>query len=45
MGEPLDNLDEVLQALELMTADYGYAWSPKRITLCQSDCGKDCSVY
>ena len=33
MGEPLDNLDEVLQALEIMTADYGYAWSPKRITL------------
>lgn len=33
MGEPLDNLDEVLKALEIMTADYGYAWSPKRITL------------
>lgn len=33
MGEPLDNLDEVLKALEVMTASYGYAWSPKRITL------------
>ena len=33
MGEPLDNLDEVLKALELLTATYGYAWSPKRITL------------
>lgn len=33
MGEPLDNLDEVLRALEIMTASYGYAWSPKRITL------------
>lgn len=33
MGEPLDNLDEVLKALEILTADYGYAWSPKRITL------------
>lgn len=33
MGEPLDNLDEVLKALEVMTAAYGYAWSPKRITL------------
>ena len=33
MGEPLDNLDEVLRALEIMTAPYGYAWSPKRITL------------
>ena len=28
MGEPLDNLDEVLKALEIMTASYGYAWSP-----------------
>ena len=33
MGEPLDNLDEVLKALEVMTAPYGYAWSPKRVTL------------
>ena len=33
MGEPLDNLDEVLKALNIMTASYGYAWSPKRITL------------
>ena len=33
MGEPLDNLDEVLKALSVMTASYGLAWSPKRITL------------
>lgn len=33
MGEPLDNLDEVLRALEIMTSSYGYGWSPKRITL------------
>ena len=33
MGEPLDNVDEVLKALEIMTAPYGYAWSPKRVTL------------
>ena len=33
MGEPLDNLDEVMKALEIMTAPWGYAWSPKRITL------------
>lgn len=32
-GEPFDNLDAVLQATELLTADYGYAWSPKRITV------------
>ena len=33
MGEPLDNLDEVLKALEVLTAPYGSGWSPKRITL------------
>lgn len=33
MGEPFDNLDEVLKALNILTADYGYAWSPKRITV------------
>jgi 23S rRNA (adenine2503-C2)-methyltransferase len=33
MGEPLDNIDEVMKALEIMTASWGYAWSPKRITL------------
>lgn len=33
MGEPLDNLDEVLKSLEILTSDYGYGWSPKRITV------------
>lgn len=33
MGEPLDNPDEVLKTLEVLTASYGYGWSPKRITL------------
>lgn len=32
-GEPMDNLENVLRALEIMTASYGYAWSPKRITV------------
>ena len=32
MGEPLDNLDEVLKALEIMTESYGYAWRPQRDT-------------
>ena len=32
-GEPLDNLDNVLRSLDIMTAEYGYAWSPKRITV------------
>lgn len=32
-GEPMDNLDNVLRALEIMTANYGCAWSPHRITV------------
>lgn len=32
-GEPFDNLDNVLRATEILTASYGYAWSPKRITV------------
>ena len=32
-GEPMDNIDEVLRSLEIMTAAYGCAWSPKRITV------------
>ena len=32
-GEPMDNVDEVLRTLTIMTASYGCAWSPKRITV------------
>ena len=33
MGEPFDNLENVLKSLEIITADYGFAWSPKRVTV------------
>ncbi|MBQ1618613.1 MAG: 23S rRNA (adenine(2503)-C(2))-methyltransferase RlmN [Bacteroidales bacterium] len=33
MGEPLDNYGAVSRALEILTAPWGFAWSPKRITL------------
>lgn len=33
MGEPFDNLDAVMQSLEILTADWGYGWSPRRITV------------
>lgn len=33
MGEPLDNYEELKKTLEIMTADYGMGWSPKRITV------------
>ncbi len=32
-GEPFDNLDNVLKATSALTADWGWAWSPKRITV------------
>lgn len=33
MGEPLDNLEEVLKSLEILTSDWGFAMSPRRITV------------
>jgi len=33
MGEPFDNLDYVMQSLEILTSDYGFAMSPGRITV------------
>lgn len=32
-GEPLNNLDNVLDVLDILTSDDGYGWSPKRITV------------
>lgn len=33
MGEPFDNLPEVLKSLEILSAPWGYAMSPRRITV------------
>lgn len=33
MGEPFDNLENVMKSLELLTSDWGYAMSPRRITV------------
>ena len=33
MGEPLDNPDQVLRSLEILTAEWGYGGSPTRITV------------
>lgn len=33
MGEPLDNTDNVLQTLQIITSPWGMGWSPTRITL------------
>ena len=33
MGEPMDNLEEVMQSLEILTAEWGFGWSKRRITV------------
>jgi len=33
MGEPLDNLDQVLSSLDVLCSSYGYGLSPTRITV------------
>ncbi len=33
MGEPFDNLDNVLKVLRVLTSPWGFAWSPRRITV------------
>ena len=33
MGEPLDNYVEVSRVIDILTAEKGFGWSPKRVTL------------
>ncbi|MDR2585458.1 MAG: 23S rRNA (adenine(2503)-C(2))-methyltransferase RlmN [Prevotellaceae bacterium] len=33
MGEPLDNVAEVLKSVRILTSDWGWGWSPGRITV------------
>ena len=33
MGEPLDNFEQVMKVIEIMTSPWGFAWSPKRVTV------------
>jgi 23S rRNA (adenine2503-C2)-methyltransferase len=33
MGEPFDNLDNVLKSIDILTSEWGYGWSPRRITV------------
>ena len=33
MGEPFDNYTNVIQSLEILTSDWGFAMSPRRITV------------
>lgn len=45
MGEPLDNTDNVLRALEIMTSEWGFGWSPTRITLSTAGVAPNCSGF
>lgn len=40
MGEPLDNIDNLMQTLEVLTSEWGMAWSPTRITVSTSGVAK-----
>ncbi len=33
MGEPMDNIDNVLKSLEIITSDWGFGWSPRRVNV------------
>jgi 23S rRNA (adenine2503-C2)-methyltransferase len=33
MGEPLDNLEEVMKSIDILTSGYGFGMSPRRITV------------
>lgn len=33
MGEPMDNIDNVMRVIDILTSSWGLAWSPKRITV------------
>lgn len=33
MGEPMDNIDNVMKAIDILTSSWGLSWSPKRITV------------
>ena len=36
MGEPLDNIDNLMRTLDILTSEWGMAWSPTRITVSTS---------
>ena len=40
MGEPLDNIDNLMRTLDILTAEWGMAWSPTRITVSTSGVAK-----
>ncbi|MBQ1953435.1 MAG: radical SAM protein, partial [Alistipes sp.] len=45
MGEPLDNIDNVLRALQIITSDWGMGWSPTRVTLSTAGVGRELNRF
>lgn len=41
MGEPLDNMESLLPALEILTSEWGFGWSPTRITVSTAGVAKN----
>ena len=41
MGEPLDNMDNLMRTLDILTSEWGMAWSPTRITVSTSGVAKN----
>ena len=41
MGEPLDNMENLLPALEILTSEWGFGWSPTRITVSTAGVAKN----
>jgi len=41
MGEPLDNMENLLPALEILTSEKGFGWSPTRITVSTAGVAKN----
>ncbi len=45
MGEPLDNMENLLPVLEILTAEWGFGWSPTRITVSTAGVAKNLAEF
>lgn len=45
MGEPLDNMENVLPALEILTSEWGFGLSPTRITVSTAGVAKNLAEF
>ncbi len=45
MGEPLDNMENLLPTLEILTSEWGFGWSPTRITVSTAGVTKNLTEF